>query len=317
MSKESKQEQLELENIIREKQTIGIKRYITQITDTINFEFKRTWKTFLIMIIVYVGIFALSLLLNELREASGVELPEEPVDYIGDYFGFFGILIIISTATFGGGIIAEDFQQQTGNLLFPKISKSRLLIGRTISRYFLNLVLIILYYFLVASITIYKYGELVDTYIVSLGWALFYAFMVFTIVIFMSSINKSKSAAIIISILLFLIAFNITARETPISPIPTASHNVINPMTVKTAKDTLILIDAQIFCFIILFVFFEMSIKSTIFLRSSFIMITSAVSKVRSVAEAPIAIPRSDNAKAGASLIPSPTIPTILCSSEF
>jgi len=234
MSTELKQEQLENETIIREKQTIGINRYITQITDTINFEFKRAWKTFLIMIIVYVGIFSLSLLLNELREASGVELPEEPIDYISDYFGFFGILIIISTATFGGGIIAEDFQQQTGNLLFPKISKSRLLIGRTISRYFLNLLLIIFYYFLVAIITIYKYGYLVDKYIDSLGWALFYTFMVFTFVIFMSSINKSKSAAIIISVLLFLIAFNIINSilmftRTGIEPLflPTYYENII------------------------------------------------------------------------------------------
>ena len=63
MSTELIQEQLELDQIITEKQTIGIKRYITQITDTINFEFKRTWKTFLIMLIVYLSIFLLNLLI--------------------------------------------------------------------------------------------------------------------------------------------------------------------------------------------------------------------------------------------------------------
>ena len=204
MSTELIQEQLELDQIITEKQTIGIKRYITQITDTINFEFKRTWKTFLIMLIVYLSIFLLNLLIYELEVAAGVELPEEPIDYIEGYFGFFGILIIISTATFGGGIIAEDFQKQTGNLLFPKISKSRLLIGRIISRYALNSILIVFYYIIIGITTNYKYGELPDTYINSMNWALLYTFMVFTFVIFMSSINKSKSAAIIISILLLI-----------------------------------------------------------------------------------------------------------------
>ncbi len=234
MSTELKQEQLEIEKIIKEKQTIGINRYITQITDTINFELKRTWKSFFIMLFVYLGIFLLSLLLAELREAAGVELPEESIDYIGDYFGFFGILIIISTATFGGGIIAEDFQKQTGNLLFPKISKSRLLIGRIISRYALNVILIAFYYLMVGIITFYKYQELPDTYINSMGWALFYTFMVFTFVIFMSSINKSKSTAIIISILLFLIAFNIINSilmftRTGIEPLflPTYYENII------------------------------------------------------------------------------------------
>ena len=60
MSKELIQEQLELEEIIMEKQEIGLKRYLTQITDTINFEFKRTGKTFIIMLIVYFAIFSLN-----------------------------------------------------------------------------------------------------------------------------------------------------------------------------------------------------------------------------------------------------------------
>ena len=209
MSQELMQEQLELEQIITEKQGIGIKRYSTQIVDTINFEFKRTWKTFTIMLIVYFAIFLLTFLIFELQEAAGVELPDETVDYIEGYFDFLGLLIIISTATFGGSIIAEDFQKQTGNLLLPKISKSRLLIGRVISRYALNAILIIFYYILVASITIYKYEDLPDTLLDSMGWALLYTFMIFAFIIFMSSINKSKSATIIVSILLLLIAFHI------------------------------------------------------------------------------------------------------------
>ena len=234
MSKELIQEQLEVDHIITEKEMISLKRRATQILDTMSFEIKRTWKTFFIMLIVYLAIFLLNLLIYELREAQGVELPEETVDYIGGYFGMFGILIIISTATFGGSIIAEDFQKQTGNLLFPKISKSRLLIGRVISRYALNAILIIFYYILVASITNYKYGELPDKLIDSMGWALFYTFMLFTFVIFMSSINKSKSAAIIVSILLFLIVFNIITMilmmtRTGIEPvmIPTYYENII------------------------------------------------------------------------------------------
>lgn len=234
MTEELIQEELEISQIIAEKQTIGIKRNITQIIDTINFEFKRTKKTFIIMLFLYLGIFLLNVLILELEKAAGVELAEESIEYIGDYFGFFGILIIVSTATFGGGIIAEDFQKQTGNLIFPKISKSRLLIGRVISRYFLNVILIIFYYLLVALITNYEYGELPDTYLDSMGWALLYTFMIFTFVIFMSSINKSKSATIIISILFFLIIFHIIesilmVTRTGIEPlfIPTYYENII------------------------------------------------------------------------------------------
>ena len=103
-----------------------------------------------------------------------------------------------------------------------------------------------------------------------------------------------------------------TSKDTPISAIPTASHSVINPKTVRIAKVTLTIIEVQIFCLMILLVLFVISKKVIIFFKSSLIIITSAVSKVKSVAEAPIAIPKSDKAKAGASFIPSPTIATPL-----
>ena len=234
MSTELMQEQLVTEQNNIEKKKIGMKRYVTQIIDTISFEIKRTWKTFVLLLIVYFAIFLLNFLIFEIREAQRVELPEETIDYIDNYFGFLGILIIISTATFGGGIIAEDFQKQTGNLLFPKISKNRLLIGRTISRYALNAILIVFYYIMVGIITNYEYEEIPDTYINSMGWALLYTFMVFTFVIFMSSINKSKATAIIISILLFIMVFNIlntilffTRIEIEPLFIPTYYENII------------------------------------------------------------------------------------------
>jgi len=234
MSTELMQEQLVTEQNNIEKKKIGMKRYVTQIIDTISFEIKRTWKTFVLLLIVYFAIFLLNFLIFEIREAQRDELPEETIDYIDNYFGFLGILIIISTATFGGGIIAEDFQKQTGNLLFPKISKNRLLIGRTISRYALNAILIVFYYIMVGIITNYEYEEIPDTYINSMGWALLYTFMVFTFVIFMSSINKSKATAIIISILLFIMVFNIlntilffTRIEIEPLFIPTYYENII------------------------------------------------------------------------------------------
>ncbi|MFX1258205.1 MAG: ABC transporter permease [Promethearchaeota archaeon] len=209
MSIDQNQELLEHKQTIAEKKKVGLIRRITQIIDTIKFELTRNWKSFVLMLIVYFAVFLLHLIIYELEEANGVELPEESIDYITEYFDMLGFLIIISTATFGGAIIAEDFKKQTGNLLFPKISKTRLLIGRTISRYSLNATLIIFYYTLVASITNYKYDELPDTYIDSMGWALLYTFMIFTFIIFMSSINRSKASAIIISILFLLIVFNI------------------------------------------------------------------------------------------------------------
>ena len=192
-----------------EKSKMGIKRQFTQVIDTMYFELKRNYKKFILMLGFYIGIFLLFYLLNETQEAQGVEVPDDPEDYILTYLANIGTLIIISTAAFGGAIIAEDFQKQTGNLIFPKISKTRLLTGRLIVRYGFNAIFICIYFALVAYVTDYKYSEVPETLIESMQWALLYTFMIFTFVVFLSSINKSPSAAIVISILLLLVVAHI------------------------------------------------------------------------------------------------------------
>ncbi|MBD3256500.1 MAG: hypothetical protein GF383_15500 [Candidatus Lokiarchaeota archaeon] len=191
------------------KENMGVERRITQIYDTITFEFKRFWKIFLLLILVYVAVFVLYYAINEIEYAQGVEVPEESVEYFTSYLGMLNFLVIISTSTLGGSIIAEDFDKQTGNLLFPKIDKSRLLIGRTTARYSLNALLVIFYYILIAVITNYMYAEIPDAFFESLSWALLYLFMITTFVIMMSSLNKSASSAMIISIFFLLIVFQL------------------------------------------------------------------------------------------------------------
>ncbi len=234
MLTEKNQESLIVEKVINEKEKMGIERRITQIYDTIVFEIKRYGKSFLLLIVVYAAVFILFYAINEIEYAQGVEIPEEPIDYIISYLGMFSFLIIISTATLGGSIIAEDFNKQTGNLLFPKIDKSRLLIGRTVARYALNAILVIFYYILIAVVTNSIYGEVPEVLLDSLMWALLYLFMITTFVTLMSSINKSASAAMIISILFLLIVFRlietilmVTGIEIEPLFLPTYYYNII------------------------------------------------------------------------------------------
>lgn len=210
MRSNQKQELIIVKDMDADKEKAGLKRNISQIGNTITFEFKRNLRNFIIMLIVFTSVFFLLLLISELQLAQDVQLPNDPIDYVDDYLTqFFGFLIIISASLFGGSIIVEDFKKQTGNLLFPKISKTRLLIGRLTSRYTLNAICVIFYYVLIGTVTFIKYTEIPINLWVSLGWALLYTFMILTFVTFMSSIMRSTSATIIVSILFLLIVFNI------------------------------------------------------------------------------------------------------------
>jgi len=206
MSIKNKEEELIKEF---EKTRAGMKRNFTQIADTFTFEIKKNFKTFIIMLIFFMIIFTLFSIVLYLQEIQEVPLPDDPIDYLTTYLSMIGFLIILSTSGFAGSIIAEDFQKQTGNLLFPKISKIRLFIGRIMSRYLLNAVCIIVYYTLVSTITFIKYEEFPPIILTSLGWALFYTLSMFAFVTFLSSLMKSTSATIITSIIFYLMVFSL------------------------------------------------------------------------------------------------------------
>ena len=210
MRSNQKQELIIVKDMDVDRKKVGLKRNISQIGNTIAFEFRKNLKNFIIMLIIFTSVFFLLLLISELQLAQDVALPSDPIDYVDDYLTeFFGFLIIISASLFGGSIIVEDFKKQTGNLLFPKISKTRLLIGRLTSRYTLNAICVSIYYVLAGIVTFAKYSEIPINLWASLGWALLYTFTILTFVTFMSSIMRSTSATIIVSILFLLIVFNI------------------------------------------------------------------------------------------------------------
>ena len=192
-----------------ERKKVGIGRDFTQIGDTFMFELKKNLIPFLIMMIITALMFTLFVLLQTLQEVQDVPLPDEAIQYFISYFQYiFGFLVVLTAAGFAGSIIAEDFQKQTGNLIFPKISKSRLFIGRIMARYLMNAICIVFYYILVTSITFIKYGEIpLMGILTSLIWALFYTFALFSMVTFVSSIMKSTSASIIVSVFLYLLVF--------------------------------------------------------------------------------------------------------------
>ncbi|MFX1317418.1 MAG: ABC transporter permease [Promethearchaeota archaeon] len=200
-------QKFKLQELEVDRQKAGLRRDLMQIGDTIKFELKKNVKKLYLMLVVYFGIFFLSFLLNEfLLDLMGEIAPTNSATLMKNYIGgWFSMSLLISTATFGGSIIAEDFYRQTGNLLFPKTSKARLLIGRLISNYILNGICIAFFYSLVSMTAFIKYGEVSITIFNSIGWSLLYAFVLLSFMTLLSSIMKNTSFTIITSIFLLLI----------------------------------------------------------------------------------------------------------------
>ena len=182
-----------------------------QVGSTIKFEFVRNRMNLLIATCASVFVYLLFLIIDLIQQNRGVELPESNVDYLTNtYLGMlFAFLVIIIAVTLGSSIICEDFQKDTGNLIFPKTTKFRLLTGRIIARYLYAVIAVTVYYILAGITTLAYYGNIDVLIFASWGWALLYTFAVFSVVIMFSSFMKSNSGTIILSILLMLIVFNL------------------------------------------------------------------------------------------------------------
>ena len=196
-------------HLTEQRTKIGTKRSYLQIEKTIKFDFLRNGMKFISMLIMSFLIFALFLIIEIIDENNGAIVPTDPADYFEGYLMMISFIILIVASTFGGSMIAEDFEKQTGNLLFPKITKDRLLFGRFIARYSYSAISVTFYYILVAIATFLKYNAIPKFVWGSLGWALLYTFALLSFVTFFSAIMKRSSSATIYSILIVLIVFQL------------------------------------------------------------------------------------------------------------
>ena len=185
-------------------------RGFTQIIATIGFELRKNLKKFLILLILVGVFFGLSLYLTTLQESrSEMDRYPTPELYIQSFLGLLGMLIMIIATTFGGSSLVIDFQQDTGNLLFPLIPRGRLMLGRMIANLIRAGSLVFSYYFGIGIVTLILYEELVIGFWISFGWAVLYTLMLLSLVTFVSSFMKRTSSVVVLCLGLFLILFDI------------------------------------------------------------------------------------------------------------
>jgi len=198
---------METDMQIREK--IGSKRKIQQVYDIGYFEIKRNLKKTLILMVIAAVIFILFVIIEEVQIGRGIEIPEDPANFAIRFLMMINSLVLISATSYGGSIIVIDFEKLTGNILFPKISRERLFVGRFLANYLMNAFVILFYYILVAINVFIKYTGIPKILWISLGWALLYVLLILSFTIFFSSFMRSTAGAVVISLLINMIVFSI------------------------------------------------------------------------------------------------------------
>ncbi|WP_457918655.1 ABC transporter permease [Candidatus Lokiarchaeum ossiferum] len=191
------------------RKSISSQRKIQQITDTALFEIRRNVRKFIFLAIVIIIFHTISTLLFNIQEQNGM-YGENPtiLSYVMTFMFPINILIVIIAISFGGSMLVVDFQGNTGNLLFPKISRDRILVGRFIAGMIMSFGLIILFYAVIGFVTLIKFSEIPNSLWTSLAWALLYMNMNLSFVVLFSSFLKKNSSVVILSMLFLLVFFD-------------------------------------------------------------------------------------------------------------
>ncbi|TKJ24313.1 MAG: hypothetical protein CEE43_01105 [Promethearchaeota archaeon Loki_b32] len=188
----------------RTNNLLGIK----PVLYTIVFEMKKQKKKFyfFLVITVLIGI----LLGYILPLIPSYLLSDTQAEFFSTGLQFISFLTLFAACLFFSGIICSEFNKKTGFIVFPKVNKYKLIVGK----YLGNLVLVILiatvYYFILGLLGFLYYGGPINTRLFySYAIAILYVIALSSFVTFFSSFMKSVNLTIISTLILLLIGFNI------------------------------------------------------------------------------------------------------------
>ncbi|HMF30109.1 MAG TPA: hypothetical protein VKK79_01745 [Candidatus Lokiarchaeia archaeon] len=188
--------------------TVSPKSKITQVFDTIVFEIQRNLRKTLYLLVLVGVFFVLDVILTESNVSKGILLPDDSRDFVANSLGSMSDIIYLIAVVLGSSSIAADFEKQTGHMLFPKVSRTKLLVGRIGGLYLLFALLLGAYYGLAALYTITHYAAVPWEIWESFGTALLVALAALSFVIFISSWMKSVAGAAVLGLLFLFIIFS-------------------------------------------------------------------------------------------------------------
>ena len=183
---------------------IGLK----PIFDTVIFEIKKQRKKFYFFL--GVSILVVFLVGYLLQLFPDYLLPETQAEYFNNGLTFIEFLTLFSACLFFSGIICSEFDKKTGAIVFPKINKYKLILGKYLGNLVLAIFIQAIYYFFLGLLGFFYYGGPINIRIFySFGFAVLYVIALSSFVTLFSSFMKSVNVTIISTLLILLIGFNI------------------------------------------------------------------------------------------------------------
>ena len=188
----------------RNESYIGLK----PVLYTIVFEMKKQRKKFYFFTVIAIIIAILVGYILQL--IPGFLLSTTQAEFYVNGLQFISFLTLFAACLFFSGIICSEFDKKTGFIVFPKINKYKLILGKYLGNLILVVSIISVYYFMLGLFAFLYYGGPTNIRLFySYGVALLYVVALSSFVTFFSSFMRSVNLTIISTLIILLIGFTI------------------------------------------------------------------------------------------------------------
>ena len=152
-------------------------------------------------------------LMTVIRPILGIDFSSDAVTFFKDYTTWIQIIVLIGAVAFASGALSSEFEKRTGLLMFPQpVKRTTFLVGKYLSSIIMMALALGVYYIAVSILSLIIVGSLPGTVLVSYGFALLYAMAVCAVAMLFSSLLKTNTAAIVATVLTFLMVMTLIAQ---------------------------------------------------------------------------------------------------------
>lgn len=172
----------------------------------------RARRFYVMMAIVLVITGLLSFAIAYYRPAGLVGPGGTVLGFYATVWGsFISLLVIISTGFFGGDAISGEFQNKTGYFLVPNpIRRSAIYVGKWLAALAASTIMLMLYSLIMMANGLYYFpGSVPSEFLEAVAYAWIYLVAALSMAFAFSSLFKSSSISVFMSVILLLIAFPI------------------------------------------------------------------------------------------------------------
>ena len=193
---------------------------LTQVGTVVKYNFLnyfRARRFYVMLAIILLITLLITVLVGYYRPISFLGLPGEPTStavlgfYGAGWGSFVSIVIILSAAFFGGDAISGEFQNRTGYFLVPNpIRRSTIYVGKWIAALIASTIILAVFAAIILANGLYYFpGNVPWEFEQSMVFAWVYLVAALSLTFAFSSLFKSSSISILMSVILLLFVFSV------------------------------------------------------------------------------------------------------------